>query len=95
MRDLYFNQSNDEVPLSKTYGIKKQRFEVLSVFDSYYLFSACPERDSNLGPSKIAVFEDRKATALTTQQHGWIGHTLFMSRKLAYGARGSRSIPDV
>ena len=32
MRDLYFNQSNDKVPLSTSYGIKKQRFEVLSTF---------------------------------------------------------------
>ena len=34
MRDLNFNQRNDEIPLSKTYGVKKQRFEVLSVFNS-------------------------------------------------------------
>ena len=35
MRYLYFYQSNDEVPLSKTYEVKKQRVEVLSVFNSY------------------------------------------------------------
>ena len=27
----------------------------------------CTKRDSNLGPSSIAVFEDCKATVLTTQ----------------------------
>ena len=32
-----------------------------------YLFSElmCPEQDSNLGPSKLTVFEDCKATTLT------------------------------
>ena len=35
MRDLYFTQSNDEVPLSDNYRIKKQRFKVLSVFNVY------------------------------------------------------------
>ena len=33
----YFYLEVFEVPLSKTYGIKKQRFKVLSVFDSYYV----------------------------------------------------------
>ena len=28
--------------------------------------------DASLGPSRIAVLEDFKATALTTQLHGWI-----------------------
>ena len=35
MRDLYFYQSIDKVPLPKTYEVKKQRFKVLSVFNSY------------------------------------------------------------
>ena len=37
------------------------------VLSNAYLFSACSEQDSNLGPSGIAVFEDYKATALTIQ----------------------------
>ena len=35
------------------------------VLSNAYLFSACPERDSNMGPSRIAVVEDCKA--ITTQ----------------------------
>ena len=31
------------------------------------MIKLCPKRDLNLGPSRIAVFEDFKATALTTQ----------------------------
>ena len=37
MGDFYFHQSNDEVPLFKTYEVKKQRVEVLSVFSRYKL----------------------------------------------------------
>ena len=36
------------------------------VLSNAYLFSVCPEQDSNLGLCRIAVLEDCKATALTT-----------------------------
>ena len=37
------------------------------VLSNTFLFSACPEGDSNLDQSRIAVFENCKATALATQ----------------------------
>ena len=37
------------------------------MLQSYSIYHACTELDFNLGPSSIAVFEDCKATALTTQ----------------------------
>ena len=44
-------------------------FDNLFITNQYFIqrFYMCPERDSNLGPSRIAVFQDWKATALITQ----------------------------
>ena len=53
MRDLYFNQSNDEVPLSKTYEVKKQRFKVLSVFNSYKIPYPTQPRGTDLGTLEV------------------------------------------
>ena len=40
---------------------------VLNITSPKWYDYMCPEQNSNLGPSRIAVFEDCKATALNTQ----------------------------
>ena len=48
-------------------GFKFLIFLVLNLL-IFNITRKCPEQDLNMGPSRIAVFEDCKATALTTQR---------------------------